>query len=71
MFGNESFRTLLSRLMNNNTTINEVVLEGDALDLMGVTVQSVQANYVEFNEVGSPGVGTIYVPIDKIVAIDV
>ncbi len=70
VFGNEALRTLLSRLMRNETLINEVVLEDGGFNLMGVSIQSVQGQYVVFNDAGSGGLGTVYVVIDKIVAID-
>lgn len=70
MFGNESLRTLLSRLLRSGTLINEVVLQDSDLNLMGVTIQSVQGQYVVFRDQGSPGIGTVYVAIDKIVAIE-
>ncbi len=70
-FGNESLRTLLSRLLRSGTLINEVVLQDSDFTLMGVTVQSVQGQYVVFGDQGSPGMGTVYVAIDKIVAIEV
>ncbi|MFA8439160.1 hypothetical protein [Pueribacillus sp. YX66] len=71
MFGNESLRTLLSRLLRSGTLINEVVLQDSDLTLMGVTVQSVQGQYVTFTDQASPGIGQMHVAIDKIVAIEV
>lgn len=71
MFGHESLRTLLSRFLRNGTLINEVTLQDTDLTLMGVTVQSVQGQYVVFTDQGSPGIGSMHVAIDKIVAIDV
>ena len=73
MFGSESMRTLLARFLNNGTVLNEVFLVDTDSDiqLMGVTVQSVQGDYVAFSDAtGSPALGTVYVPINKIVAID-
>jgi len=71
MFNHESLRTLLSRLAKTRTLINEVTLVGGQPSLMGVFVQSVHGQYVTFTDQVSPGIGTVYVAIDKIVSISV
>lgn len=71
MFNHESLRTLLLRFARAGTLINEVTLVGGQPALMGVTVQSVHGQYVTFTDQVSPGIGTVYVAIDKIVAIEV
>lgn len=72
--GFESLRSQLVQLAANNTVINEVYIvqtqQTGEPDLMGVTVQSVQGNFVVFSQSGSPGMGRVTVRIDSIVAID-
>lgn len=73
--GRETLRQELVDLANNETMINEVYVrqtqQTGEPDLMGVTVEDVEGNYVIFNQSGSPGMGKIAVLLDQIIAIDI
>lgn len=77
--GRETLRQQLVDLAANNTVINEVYIEPTQFpgepDLMGVTIESVQGQYVTFSQAGASPIGPggtnrFIVSLDRIIAID-
>ncbi|WP_170006460.1 hypothetical protein [Bacillus fonticola] len=72
MINTNSLRDQFIEFLETGAVITELyVLDTQVTgepDLTGLTVVEVQANFVVFQQVASPGVGLIYVVLDKIVA---